>query len=254
MIIRIISVLLPLLMFCIFAAPVPMGIINAGNAAGMLVSAGMIFVSVFRERFSRFISSSWEKPGGKVLIVMFSLFLTAGIVIAAFLSVCMAREINDPPENDDTTLVVLGCKVKDGRASLMLSRRLDAAYKYMSEHETVCAVVSGGQGSDEAMSEAECMRSYLTDKGIATERIFMEDKSTTTKENLEFSKKLIAENGLPQKVTLVTDGFHQLRAEMLAVKAGIASPYNISGYTSWYVIPTYWVREWFGIVYYKLFG
>ena len=136
----------------------------------------------------------------------------------------------------------------------MLSRRLDAAYKYMSEHETVCAVVSGGQGSDEAMSEAECMRSYLTDKGIAPERIFMEDKSTTTKENLEFSKKLIAENGLPQKVTLVTDGFHQLRAEMLAAKAGIASPYNISGYTSWYVIPTYWVREWFGIVYYKLFG
>ncbi|MGB4091299.1 MAG: YdcF family protein, partial [Ruminococcus flavefaciens] len=63
-----------------------------------------------------------------------------------------------------------------------------------------------------------------------------------------------AENGLPQKVTLVTDGFHQLRAEMLAEKTGISSPYNISGYTSWYIVPTYWVREWFGIVFYKLFG
>ena len=81
----------------------------------------------------------------------------------------------------------------------------------------------------------------------------MEDKSVNTEENLRFSKKIIADNGLPETVTLITDGFHQLRAEMIAEKQGI-SAYNISGYTSWYIVPTYWVREWFGVVHYKLFG
>ncbi|MBP3266831.1 MAG: YdcF family protein, partial [Ruminococcus sp.] len=240
MAVRIIAVLLSLMVFWLFVIPVPMGIINAGNITGMLVSAILMFVFIFWGRFSSFVSSLWEKPAGKIFVSVTSLFIAAGIVLAVVMSVCMAREMNDPPKNDNTTIVVLGCKVKNGRPSLMLARRLDAAYKYLSEHETVCAVVSGGQGSDEAISEAECMKIYLTEKGIAPERIFMEDKSTTTKENLAFSKKLIAENGLPQKVTLVTDGFHQLRAEMLAEKEGIDSPYNISGYTAFNVTPTYW--------------
>ena len=81
----------------------------------------------------------------------------------------------------------------------------------------------------------------------------MEDSSVNTEENLRFSKQIIEDNGLPEKVTLVTDSFHQLRAEMLAEQQGIET-YNISGKTSWYLMPTYWVREWFGVAYYKLFG
>ena len=179
--------------------------------------------------------------------------LQASVVLAVVISVFMLRAADDPPKDENTTVVVLGCKVKDGRPSLMLGRRLEAAYKYLSEHDSVCAVVSGGQGKDEAMSEAQCMRDWLVGRGIAPERIFMEDKSVNTEENLRFSKKIIADNGLPETVTLITDGFHQLRAEMIAEKQGI-SAYNISGYTSWYIVPTYWVREWFGVVHYKLFG
>ena len=104
-----------------------------------------------------------------------------------------------------------------------------------------------------AVSEAKCMRDWLVYKGIAPDRIFMEDRSVNTEENLLFSKEIISENGLPEKITLITDGYHQLRAEMIAEKLGIKA-YNISGRTSWYIAPTYWVREWFGVVYYKLFG
>ena len=135
----------------------------------------------------------------------------------------------------------------------MLKRRLDAAYGYLSEHDSVCAVVSGGQGSDESISEAQCMKDYLVARGIAPERIFMEDRSVNTEENLRFSKAVISENGLPGRITLVTDNFHQYRAELIAESNGIEA-YNISGKTSWYLLPTYGVREWFGIVYYKLFG
>ena len=133
-----------------------------------------------------------------------------------------------------------------------MKRRLDCAYEYLSEHENVSVIVSGGQGSDEIISEAQCMKEYLTESGISPERIFMEDKSTNTEENLKFSQEIITGAGLPEKITLVTDSFHQCRAEMLAENIGI-KPYNISGYTSWYIVPTYWVREWFGIAYYFIF-
>jgi len=240
-------------LFLLFAAPVATGIINLGNGAGMAVSAAMALIFLFWGRFTGAVERCWEKPLGKIVLSLVGLVAAVSIILAVVISIFMIRESTDLPKNENTTVVVLGCKVKNGGPSLMLGRRLDAAYGYLSEHESVCAVVSGGQGSDESISEAQCMKDYLVARGIAPERIFMEDKSVNTEENLRFSKKVINENGLPEKITLVTDNFHQLRAEMIAESQGIEAC-NISGKTSWYLLPTYWVREWFGVVYYKLFG
>ncbi|MBQ3915749.1 MAG: YdcF family protein, partial [Ruminococcus sp.] len=80
-------------------------------------------------------------------------------------------------------------------------------------------------------------------------RIYREDKSVSTEENLSFSSKIIKENSLPEDITIITDGYHQLRADMLAERLGIKA-YNISAHTSRWLVPTYWVREWFGVAYY----
>ena len=251
--IKIIPALLFLGLFLLFAAPVFVGIINLGNGAGMAVSAALSLIFFFWGRFSAFIGRCLGSAWGKIFLVLAGLAVVFGIVLAVVISVFMIKEANDPPEDENTTVVVLGCKVRDGAPSLMLSRRIDAAYEYLSAHDGVYAVVSGGQGSDEIISEAKCMKDCLVEKGIAPERIFMEDKSVNTEENLRFSKKIIKDNGLPEKITIVTDNFHQLRAEMIAEKYGIEAC-NISGTASWYLLPTYWVREWFGVTYYKLFG
>jgi uncharacterized SAM-binding protein YcdF (DUF218 family) len=251
--IKIIPALLCLGLFLIFALPLGMGIINLGNCAGMGVSGIFMLIFVFWGKFSSFIGKSWEKPAGKAVISVIAAFFVISIIFAAIISVFMIKAADDPPKDENTTVVVLGCKVKDGAPSLMLSRRLDAAYEYLSGHESVSAIVSGGKGDDEIISEAQCMRDWLVNKGIAPERIYMEDRSVNTEENLRFSKEIISAEGLPEKITLITDSYHQLRAEMIAEKQDIKA-YNISGYTSWYLIPTYWVREWFGVVYYKLFG
>ena len=95
------------------------------------------------------------------------------------------------------------------------------------------------------------MRDYLAEKGISPDRIIMEDRSTTTDENLRFSYELIQKNALPEHITIVTDGFHQLRSDMKARRLGMEA-YNISAHTPWWLTPTYWVREWFGIAYYTL--
>ena len=77
----------------------------------------------------------------------------------------------------------------------------------------------------------------------------MEDKSSSTYENLEFSKSIIEENNLCSDIVIVTDGYHQLRAEMIAKNLGYENISNISAPTSPWLVPTYWVREWFGVAY-----
>lgn len=252
--VKIIPAVLSLVLFCIFISPVFMGILNIGNAVGMLVSGLMTVVFIFFRPFKSLLSGLWSDKVGRIFLGVVSAFTAVCVIYAVIVSVFMARAVNDPPKDENTTVIVLGCKVKDGRPSLMLKRRLDRAYSYLSEHETVSVIVSGGQGSDELISESQCMRDYLVEKGISEKRIFMEDKSTSTEENLEFSEEIIKIRHLPENITLITDGFHQYRAELIAEKSGFdrKSIKNLSGYTSWYIIPTYWVREWFGIAYYKI--
>ena len=106
---------------------------------------------------------------------------------------------------------------------------------------------------DEITSEADVMRNYLIGKGISADRIFMEDKSVNTQENIRFSKEIIEREGLCSDITIVTDGFHQLRGDIFARREGLRA-YNIPAPTAIWLLPTYWVREWVGIAYYTVFG
>ncbi len=250
---RIIIALVSIILLIVFLIPVGKGIVCTGNAVGILFCSFVLAVCIFFEQFRKITLNLWNKPVGKVLLCAVSAVACICVIYSVVISILMYRQINDPPKNDNTTVIVLGCKVKNGRPSAMLACRLNAAYTFLSEHESVNVIVSGGKGDDELISEAQCMKDYLVSKGISAERIFMEDKSVNTLQNLEFSRNISIENNLPQNFTLITDGYHQFRAEMLAHKLDI-HPYNISGYTAWYVLPTYWVREWIGIAYYALFG
>lgn len=246
---KVIPALISLCMLIWFAMPVSRGIINAGNIAGIAASGTLLMIFVCFRRFSSFIKKLWGTSVGKVAVSAVTLVTVLCVIGAVVISIFMIKAMNDRPKNEKTTLVVLGCQVKNGRPGNMLKRRLDATYVYLSEHENVCVVVSGGQGADEIISEAQCMKEYLTGKGIAAERIFMEDNSTNTEENLRFSLDIIRENNLYEDITIVTDGFHQLRAELTAKKLGV-DVNNISASTRLYLLPTYWVREWFGNAYY----
>ena len=98
------------------------------------------------------------------------------------------------------------------------------------------------------MSEAEAMYNWLVDKGIDKNRLYMEDKSTNTRENLLFSKELIEKEGLSPIITIVTHDFHQYRATLIAKSIGI-EPYNVSGRTFAVFYPVFYVRELAGVLY-----
>lgn len=234
-----------------FLIPFTRGIVNIGNCTGTAVSGVLLLIFVFFKTFSGVVRRLWGTSVGKVLISAVSSVSVICILFAVSISIFMIRAMNDRPNSENTTLIVLGCQVKNGKPSHMLKSRLDAAYEYLSEHDSVNVVVSGGQGDDELISEAQCMKEYLLSRGMDAGRIYMEDRSTNTEENLRFSMDLIKQCGLNQNITIVTDGFHQLRADLIAKSLGIDAS-NISASTRWYLLPTYWVREWYGNLYYVL--
>ncbi len=251
---RAVAALISFILMLIFILPITHRIVNIGNIFGIMVTAALTVIFTFYAGFSGAVKHICESRSGRTAVCVCGVLMAAGVLYFAVLSGFMISAQRDAPKTENTTLVVLGCKVKNGVPSRMLKRRLDSAYGYLSEHEDVRVVVSGGKGSDESVSEAQCMRDYLVSLGISEDRIFMEDKSTDTAENLRFSKRIISENGLPESITLVTDGFHQLRAELIAKRCGFEDISNISAPTSWWLLPTYWVREWFGLSYFFVSG
>ena len=142
-------------------------------------------------------------------------------------------------------LVVLGCQVKGEHPSKALRERLETAQAYLEEYPETKAVLSGGQGPGEEISEAECMFRYLTKAGISRERLVKEDLSTTTVENLEFSKKFFDQER--DTVGIVTNNFHVYRSMRIAKKAGYLQVCGIAAPSRTVLQLHYLVRECFAL-------
>lgn len=113
--------------------------------------------------------------------------------------------------------IILGAKVNGETPSLSLRYRLESAAEYAKQYPNVKFVLSGGQGKDEGISEAEAMYRYLIEQGVAKERLLLEDQSTSTYENLEFSQRMIP---TVAGVTIVSSDYHLARAKFLAKRLG----------------------------------
>lgn len=173
-------------------------------------------------------------------------------LVAAVISVMMIRCAYSGPSPDSIegtpVVIVLGCQIRGDRPSKILANRLDAAYEYLAEHGDVTVIVSGGQGPDETVSESYVMANYLISKGLSGDRIILEEKSTNTCTNLEYSGIIIENKGLSKNVLIATDGYHQLRAHTYAEKAGL-NPYSLPSESYRDLLPEYWVREILGMLY-----
>ena len=155
------------------------------------------------------------------------------------------------PVNEESTAVVLGAQVKYGRPSVLLQQRINAAYNYLNENKNAKAVVTGGQGSDETISEGQCMYDTLVGMGIDKDRIFIEDKAENTQQNIKYSYDIIEKEDLNKNLAIVTDSYHQLRARLIANKQNINSDIGAinteNTFIGYITYPTYFVREWIAI-------
>lgn len=141
-------------------------------------------------------------------------------------------------------VVVLGAQVQGDEPSLTLKKRLDKTLEFMQEHPDRTVIVSGGQGPDEAHTEASVMARYLIEHGADASRIIEEDKASNTRENLLFSAKLGEAAGLDtSRVLIVTSDFHMCRAKYIARTLSM-EPYGQASDTwPWILKVNYTLRE-----------
>lgn len=143
-------------------------------------------------------------------------------------------------------LVVLGAQMKVNGPSRALQYRLDEAIRYLEENPETRVIVSGGQGSDEPISEAQGMYDYLVQKGIAPDRILLEDQSKNTFQNLTFSAGYLDMEH--DSVGVVSNNFHIFRATKIAAKAGYKNVYGIAARGEPFLQCNNMMREFFGVV------
>jgi uncharacterized SAM-binding protein YcdF (DUF218 family) len=181
------------------------------------------------------------------------------IVFICFIGI-EAEIISYPKHNEkkDDYIIVLGAGLDNGRTpNLILQERLDTAIKTIKENPAENIVLSGGQGADESLSEAEAMSEYLQERGIDKEKIILEDKSKDTNENLKYSKEKIeaySHKSLDEvSVKIVTTDFHAFRSSILAKKNGYVNFDNYSSSIVWYFVPSTYIREAFAVVKSELF-
>lgn len=181
-----------------------------------------LLFAALTHKFGRLPLPKWLFRTGLALVcVVFALFLVAeGFVIA---------HMGDKGEPNLDYIVVLGAHLRGSTPSNALLWRIDAAEEYLAANPDTRAVLSGGQGHGEDISEAECMYNVLIARGVAPERLILEAESTDTYENIRNSLALMEADA---SFGIVTNNFHVFRATKLAEKmtgkpiSGVASPYK----------------------------
>ena len=154
----------------------------------------------------------------KITTRVFTVILILGLLVVGITEAVIIHASFGNPKETVEYMVVLGAKVNRDGPSVSLWDRICGAYEYLEEHPDVIAIVSGGQGTDEPITEAECMYRELVNLGIDPKRIWIEDNATSTWENLNFSLDLIEEKtGVrPKKLGVLSSEYHLFRASLFA--------------------------------------
>jgi uncharacterized SAM-binding protein YcdF (DUF218 family) len=153
-----------------------------------------------------------------------------------------------PRRTDFDYLIIHGAGLIDGnRVSKLLAERLDKAIDVYSKDPTPTIMIpSGGKGGNETVSEARAMADYLIEKGIPEDRIVLEDRSTTTLENIEFSKDIMDRRGGGRYIALVTSNYHVYRALRYSRRLGMKCT-GIGSHVAFYYWPSALIREYIAI-------
>ena len=167
------------------------------------------------------------------------------IVATLYCNIKAAKHI---PSYDKDYIIILGSRIrKDGTLTPLLKARVDKAIEFANKQyektkKRIVYIPSGGKGKDEIISEAEAIEKYLIEKGIDKKQIIIEDKSTSTTENMKFSKEKIDNIKKNAKVSFSTTNYHVFRSGVIAYEQGIDCE-GIGSKTKWYFYSNALIRE-----------
>ena len=166
-----------------------------------------------------FIKQKTNNGIGKIIKYIIIMLFLLWFILLSFIAIY--GKVDNVTYKEDA-LIVLGCGIRGKNVSAVLAYRLDKAVEYYNKNQDVIIVVSGGQGPQEEITEAQAMQQYLITKGIPEEKIIKEEKATSTTENMLYSKEILEKIfNKEYKIAIVTNNFHIYRASHIAQKAGL---------------------------------
>ncbi|MDO5434921.1 MAG: YdcF family protein [Clostridia bacterium] len=196
--------------------------------------------------------TGWNATGLLAHISRISMFICVSVVyfsmsFVVFMLYCVFLQLI-PPKKDFDYVIIHGSGLLDGdRVPKLLSDRLDKAVEiYRRDPTPPVLIPSGGKGDDETVSEAEAMEKYLLGKGIPAEKIIREDRSTTTLENLKYSKAIIDERQGGRYIVLVTSNYHVYRALRYSRRIGLKCT-GVGSHVAFYYWPSAIIREFIAV-------
>ena len=242
-----------------------LGILMLLAAIGLLLCVGVTFGSTgFFVVAVLLLGFVWlemalqrEQKHRKVFIFLQRFILLTGIfILSSFAGVCclvLWSLQTAGPVPSVPYAIVLGAGIDGDQPSKTLARRLDAAVDYMEEHPQTRLVVSGGLGHGKTMTEAAVMQRYLLQRGIASQKIILEEASTTSEENLRNTARILRELSGEEKPPLLifTSDYHLYRAQILA-RPYYSPVYGVGAKSPVLVRINYMLREYLAL--FKMWG
>lgn len=222
--------------------------LNAGVLLMWCVTFAFVFYGLFYKKIDAFCAKGfgfWLKCA----------FFTGVLFFAGLVFFIFASGQSQKANGKERAIIVLGAGIKGQTVGDVLKRRLQATILAFEENPNAVIVVTGGQGYQEDIPEALAMQRFLVANGVPEASIIMEDKSTSTEENLTNAKALLAKAGIEenQPIAVATSAFHCYRARTYAKKLGFSHVTSVPASVSQTVIAPVYMRETLAVLYMWVF-
>ena len=221
---------------------------NIGIFVGLGLGGIFLIYALLFDKINHIISVIWHALPGRILLIISAAVILACVSIGTY-TLANVMRYSKQTEKRTEYIIVLGCQANGTSPGRYLRARINKAYEYLSANPSSKAILSGGQGRGEDISEGQCMFNSLTAMGINKNRLIIEDKSTSTIENFENSVINLKKQGIIlNEITIVTNDFHEYRASRVAARSEITA-YPYPAKTPWNGYLPFAVREVFAIGY-----
>jgi uncharacterized SAM-binding protein YcdF (DUF218 family) len=226
-----------------------LGLFNFGIVLPGSIGIAFLLLALCWDRVAR-----WRAAGRRrqllwrVAWTAFAIWLvTVGVF---FHGIRSGMRVSVPAGTPIKAIIVLGSGTPNCQASPALTARLDQGLVQAQRWPAAKVVVSGGQDFGQHCTEADIMADYLIARGVAAGRLIREGRSTSTEENLVFSRRLLEEQGADStgSIIVVTSDFHVRRALGIARKAGFNEVFGVGADTPLYLRFNAWLREYFASI------
>jgi uncharacterized SAM-binding protein YcdF (DUF218 family) len=207
----------------------------------------LIFLGIYRIKTGHSFWSIWKRW---IKITTVSLLSVCGVIAAINLVFILNPAVVGIEDKAENVILLGGGIDKDGRLPKSVVTRVEKAAEYLNANPEAICVVTGGTLKWLPYPEAPELKNQLVNRGVAPERILVEDQAKDTIQNFQFSVKMLAEykgmsvsEVLETPTAVVTSRFHLRRSERLARRMGFKNIKGIPAACPLIYIPHSYVRE-----------